>query len=338
MRAINHIVLSVLAILWSYSLLAQSQTGTLPESYPAFISAPDSLVAGEQFELTFTIQNVTGEYPSVHWYPDSTIEILWGPQVKKKATTIVQNGQSISAQDVSFTFWAVARQSEALSEHIGSFESERSSTETSSDLGDSDISSIGPRTNNSSTLKYSSKSKVITNIKGWCYNTETGKWVGKQNFIHCNSALDKPDMFAQVCFSLQICKYSDPQSVQYIIIWSGVSGLNHTGTCYIVLSEDEFNKLRNVDTDGILLNVNYSRPLEPVKSDNEEIRKVLNEHPYNCCLGARIDGKAVRFNYGEESEFGYVNGVVDFKVKSDKYSVHGYYEMSKSDWNTLFTM
>jgi hypothetical protein len=337
MRALKYIALSVLAILLSYSLPAQNQTGSKPESFPAFISAPDSLVAGEQFELTFTIQNVTGDYPSVQWYPDSTIEILWGPQVKKKATTIVQNGQSIKSYDVSFTFWAVAQQSEPLSEHIGSFESERSSSDTSTDFGDSDISSIGPRTNGSSTLKYASKSKVVTNIKGWCYNTETGKWVGKQNFIHCNSALDKPDMFAQVCFSIQMCKYSDSQSVYYVIKWSGVPGLSHTGTCYIILNEEEFNTLRNVDASGQLLWVSYSRPLEPADSDNAEIRKVLGDN-MTTRFGVRLDGDVIRFNHGDDGEFGSVNGMVDFRVKSDKYSIHGYFEMSKSDWSILFNL
>lgn len=336
--------MSALAILWSCLLQAQNQYEPVPEPNTGILSAPENVVAGEQFSVTFTIQNYTGEQTSLKWHPDSFIEIIWGPEVKKTTKMRTQDGEKVKTLDISYTFVAKSNVSGPLSKYIGSFQLPPQLNANYDDFNsktqsfdNNEVSSIGPRTNGSSTLKYASKSKVVTNIKGWCYNTETGKWVGKQNFIHCNSTLDKPDMFAQVCFSLQMCKYSDSQSVHYVIKWSGVPGLTHTGTCYIILNEDEFNTLRNVDASGQLLWVSYSRPLEPADSDNAEIRKVLGNN-MTTRFGVRLDGDVIRFNHGDDGEFGSVNGMVDFKVKSDKYSIHGYFEMSKSDWATLFNL
>ena len=56
-------------------------------------------------------------------------------------------------------------------------------------------------------------------------------------------------------------------------------------------------------------------------------------------FAARLDdGNVVRFNFDEyDRTISKTNdGIVDFSVESDKYTMQGYFEVTFSDWKILF--
>lgn len=343
-KSIALFLVSIISIIGAVNISAQE----------LYLSAPETITAGEEFEVKFTFKNCDLRSDvNLKWVPDKSMTIVSGPYRSSSKSISIQNGKKTESEETNFTYIVKAINSGAFSvgeyslvngQNISSANTEskissfgaRGSNRPSSQVKESasEISSIGARDNNTEQLKYSKKSKMVTAIKGWCYNADTYKWVGKNNFIHYDNTLEKPNLYAKVCHGLQMCKYSNGGTNIYILKWLGQSGIDRD-PCYIILDEQQYAQMRNIDSKGLLLLAKFLRPLKPLQSENQEIRKVL-EADWHTFLGARLEGDVIRFNHDDSSEFKEIDGILDFEVKSGTFAVHGYFEVSKSEWAALF--
>lgn len=186
--------------------------------------------------------------------------------------------------------------------------------------------------------KYISKSGVVSNITGWCYNVTTDKWSGNKGFIHSIKGVGSPALVSPVCYSLQMCKYSDANRNCYVLKWKGVSSLDLSSYKYFIFSEDQYKAFCSLTSNGVLEEVGYTIPFDRPTSDNQEIKEVLDIHSLVKFAARLDDGNVVRFNFDEQGRtISKTNdGIVDFSVESDKYTMQGYFEVTFSDWKILF--
>lgn len=345
-KSIALVFVSILSIMGAVNISAQE----------LFLSAPENITAGEEFEVKFTFKDYgLKSDETIQWVPDKSMTIVSGPSKSSSTSITIQNGKTTKSEEIIFTYIVKATESGTFNEgevslvkeknisigntgteisSIGARDNNRPTSQVKESA--SEISSIGARDNSTEQLKYSKKSKIVTAIKGWCYNADTYKWVGKNNFIHYDNALEKPNLYAKVCHGLQMCKYSNGGTNLYILKWLGQSGIDRV-PCYIILDEQQYAQMRDIDSKGLLLLVKYLRPVKPLQSDNLEIRKAF-ETDWNTFFGARLEGDVIRFNHDDSSEFKEKDGILDFEVKSGSFAVHGYFEVSKSEWAILFSL
>lgn len=311
-----------------------------------FMSAPDTIKAGEEFQVIFTLKDCgLKSDETFKWVPDKSMEIVSGPTKSSNVSITIQNGKTTKTQEVLFYYIVKALESGEFKDGeysiVKGYTPDRPSNIATENISNNKqaeptISSIGARTNDPEQMKYSKKSKLVTAIKGWCYNTDTYKWVGKNNFIHYDKTLEKPNLYADVCYGLQICKFTYEGKNMFVLKWLGQSGIDKN-PCYIIMDEEQYTQMRNINSNGILLSINYNEPYKPFQSENQEIRKMM-EPDMHSFFGARAEGDVIRFNKGDYQRFNDVNGVLDFEVKSGDFVVRGYFEMTKSDWAALFSL
>lgn len=345
-KSIALVLVSILSVMGTVNISAQE----------LLCSAPGNITAGEEFEVEFTFKDYgLKSDETIQWTPDKSMAIISGPYRSSSTSITIQNGKKTNSEKTVFTYVVKAIESCAFNAgeislvkgqnistgntntemySIGTRDNNRSASQVQDSA--SEISSIGARDNSTEQLKYSKKSKMVTAIKGWCYNADTYKWVGKNNFIHYDNALEKPNLYAKVCHGLQMCKYSNGRTNIYILKWLGQSGIDRD-PCYIIFDEQQYAQMRDIDSKGLLLLVKYLRPLKPLQSENQEIRKSL-ETDWSTFFGARLEGDVIRFNHDDSSEFKEKDGILDFEVKSGSFAVHGYFEVSKSEWAVLFSL
>ena len=330
----------------------------------AYYTAPDNIVKGQVYTVSFSFEAEKDvKINSITWGPESLYEELSGPETSRSMSFSIINGKSSRKVTNTYTYTFTAKEtgSFVINElHIdpsleGQFtemqrvpEKEKSTTagaqanNNSSSGGQKGVSSIGRRTDNVGVLNYSAKSKVVSNITGWCYNTQTNKWVGHKQYIHFDVASEKPNILSAVCYSLQMCMFEHNGAKQYVLRWKGETALDKS-VHYLVFSERQFNQLKNVGSKGVILQAVSPVLLEQPESEDKEIRNVLNEVSSNIYVGVRCDeGNVVRFKRSEKDSNGEFvkmsDGTIDFPVESSKTKIQGYFEVPLPEWQQLFNL
>lgn len=325
--------------------------------YAQSLYAPENVNANEEFTFSFELEgeeiSKKASNAPIEVYTTPKIEIKKGPMISKKTSYSIKNGKSTVSYLTTFTYVAAAVESGPFvvdsimfnrpigtSSEIRAIEPSESNitTPASSPQDNRTISSIGRRTDNIDVHKYNSKSVVVSNITGWCYNVSTDKWSGNKGFIHSTKGAGSPALVSPVCYGLQMCDYSDMDSRYYVLKWKGISSLDTSSYKYLIFSEDQYKAFCSLTTTGLLEEVGYAIPFDKPTSDNQEIKAIM-EMSSLVKFAARLDeGNVVRFNFDEN--FSTISktsdGIVDFLVESDKDKMQGYFEVSLADWKLLF--
>ncbi len=325
--------------------------------YAQSLDAPERVNANEEFTISFELEgediSKNASTFSFEFFTTPRIEIKQGPTISKSTSISIMNGKRTVSYSTKFTYVAFAVESgpfvvdsirlncpsNNLSK-IRTSEPPQTNNAITTDLPKENkaISSIGRRTDNLDVHKYISKSGVVSNITGWCYNVTTDKWSGNKGFIHSIKGVGSPALVSPVCYSLQMCKYSDANRNCYVLKWKGVSSLDLSSYKYFIFSEDQYKAFCSLTSNGVLEEVGYTIPFDRPTSDNQEIKEVLDIHSLVKFAARMDDGNVVRFNFDEyDRTISKTNdGIVDFSVESDKYTMQGYFEVTFSDWKILF--
>lgn len=326
--------------------------------YAQSLNAPEYVNANDNFTISFEIEGEeisnNASALSLEFYTTPRIEIKEGPKISKHTNLSINNGKRTVSYTTTFTYVAAAVESgpfvvdsilfnrpiDASAENKVAISTQQSINEvsTSSSKDTKAISSIGRRTDNLDVHKYNSKSGIVSNITGWCYNTTNDSWSGNKGFIHSTKGAGSPALVSPVCYSLQVCEYLDTNRHCYILKWKGVSSLDKSSYQYFILSEEQYKYFCSPTAKGILEEVGYAIPFDKPTSDNQEIKEVLEMHTL-VRFAARLDeGNMVRFNFDEYKGTISKNndGIVDYSVESDKHTMQGYFEVTLADWNLLF--
>lgn len=334
-------------------------TSFFNQAHAQTLNAPEYVNANEDFTFSFELEGKEisdkASTTSLEIYSTPKIIIKNGPMISKSSSVSIMSGKTTATYTTTFTYVASAVESgpfrvdsiffnrpQSVPSEIRQTESIHPSTTVSNDLPkeNKSISSIGRRTDNINVQKYNSKSGIVTNITGWCYNVSTDKWSGNKGFIHSTKGAGSPSMVSPICYSLQVCEYLDTDRHYYILKWKGISSLNTSSYQYFVFGEEQYKAFCSLTAKGVLEEVAYTIPFDKPTNDSQEIKEVLEMHSL-VPFAARLDeGNVVRFNFDEHRRNISKNreGIVDFAVESDKYTMKGYFEMPLADWKTLFRM
>lgn len=325
--------------------------------YAQSLNAPEYVNANENFTISFEIEGEeisnNASALSLEFYTTPRIEIKEGPKISKQTNLSIINGKSSASYITTFTYVAAAVESgpfvvdSILFNHpiepsteikiATSTQHSIDSVSTSSSKDSKAISSIGRRTDNLDVHKYNSKSGIVSNITGWCYNVLTDKWSGNKGFIHSTKGASSPAVGSPVCYSLQMCDYFDNNEHYYVLKWKDASVLGESRYNHIILDETQYNAFCDVNEKGVMEQVRYKRNLQPA-ADNQEIKEMFHMS-FLGLFAARLDeGDVIRFNFDQNS--GQISknedGIIDFSVESNDVTMQGYFEVSLANWSILF--
>jgi len=308
------------------------------------ISAPDSVSAGQRFNVTFTF-DASEQLPSgtLYWTSEPQLEVLSSPQIRTKTNFQTQQYMRIQKVVKTYTYSVVAKESGRLKFSNFYFE-ERSAYEQSIQKNAADsikksYSIAEKKPDIISTLKNYTKSSIVYDITGWCYSLSEKSLSGNANFIYVRPGVETPSLFSPVCYSLQICEYNSAKGHYYILKWGGVSRSDRT-PCYLAFTPKQYEALCHLDEKGVVLDAKYEVLYENPKSDEEEIKAVLSSGTnktatFAACLDQNGSVLFMKSEYGDG--IGKTSdGKVRFETESTDHSIRGYFEVSGSDWKTIF--
>lgn len=193
------------------------------------------------------------------------------------------------------------------------------------------FTSFGQERIDDPTYSFNNESNLITNITGWCFDEQEGKWVGNANYISCENKKIK---------YIQIKTFENNGVTNYVLIiaYNGVhnrlSFIREDWRDYIVyqvysLTKDEYETIISPNDyhDFTLPCIKYDNYYKQ-RTDNNLIRQIT-KGTYSILYGLPIKryNDVIRFNYQ----------VSEYESLRDEWKTleKEYFEIPITEWEKL---